>query len=257
MLLIESPFWRDRIKACVVHLGLSLTLALLAALLVFGLWYPYPYRELSGGRELFILLVSVDVILGPLMTLVVFTRTKPWRELLRDLTAIGLMQLAALGYGLWSVSEARPVHLVFEYDRFRLVHAVDVPQEWLSKIPAGIEALPLSGPTLLSLRPFRNQKEKIDATMLDVQGLSLAFQPEFWQPYEAASAEILAKARPVSVLKTRFPDQAAAIDQVLGGLGINPQTVVYLPLASRKAFWTVFLDSSNARILAFMPLDPF
>lgn len=257
MSLIASPFWRDRIKACVVHLGLSLAIASLAAWLVFGLWYPYPYRELSGGRELFTLLISVDVIVGPLMTLVVFTRTKPWRVLLRDLTAIGLLQLAALGYGLWSVSEARPVHLVFEYDRFRLVHAVDVPQEWLSKTPSGIEALPLGGPTLLSLRAFRNQEEKIDATMLAVHGLSLAFQPELWQPYEAANAEILAMARPVGVLKTRFPDQAAAIDQVLDGLGRDPKTVVYVPLASRKEFWTVFLDSSNARILAFMPLNPF
>jgi hypothetical protein len=192
-----------------------------------------------------------------LITLVVFNRTKPWRVLLRDLTVIGLLQLTALVYGLWSVSVARPVHLVFEYDRFRLVHAVDVPQEWLSRTPAGIEALPLGGPTPLSLRPFRNQEEKNNAMMLDVSGVPLAFQPEFWQPYEAASAEILAKARPVSVLKTRFADKAAAIDQLLGGLGINPQTVVYLPLAGRSAFWTVFLDSSNARILAFMPLDPF
>ena len=73
--LSTSPsFWSDRLKASGIHLILSLIIAALAALLVFGIWYPYPYREISGGRELFLLVVSVVVILGPLITLAVFNR---------------------------------------------------------------------------------------------------------------------------------------------------------------------------------------
>lgn len=49
----NTSFWADRFKASGIHLGLSLVMASLAALLVFGIWYPYPYREISGGRELF------------------------------------------------------------------------------------------------------------------------------------------------------------------------------------------------------------
>jgi hypothetical protein len=49
-----------------------------AAALVFGVWYPYPYREISGGRELFLIVVTVDVIWGHCITLAVFNRTKPW-----------------------------------------------------------------------------------------------------------------------------------------------------------------------------------
>ena len=78
-------FWKDRFKASGIHLGISLVLAVLAGALVFGLWYPYPYREISGGRELFLLLVSVDVVLGPLITLAIFDRRKPGRELIRAL----------------------------------------------------------------------------------------------------------------------------------------------------------------------------
>lgn len=148
-------FWKDRLKASGIHFGISLVIALLAAALVFGLWYPYPYREISGGRELFFIVVMVDVILGPLITLTVFNRAKPWRELRRDLAIVALIQLSALGYGVWTVFVARPVHLVFEYDRFRVVHAVDVPPELLAKAPRDVDALPLMGPTLLSLRPFR------------------------------------------------------------------------------------------------------
>jgi hypothetical protein len=69
-------------------------------LLVFLVWYPNPYREISGGRELFLILVTVDVILGPLITLSIFNPVKAWKVLRRDLAIVGLIQLAALGYGM-------------------------------------------------------------------------------------------------------------------------------------------------------------
>jgi hypothetical protein len=32
---------------------------------------------------------------------------------------------------------------------------------------------------------------------------------------------------------------------------------VYVPMAGRKSFWTVFLDDSSAQVVAAMPLDSF
>jgi hypothetical protein len=252
-----ASFWKDRFKASGIHLGLSLTMALLAALLVFGLWYPYPYREISGGRELFLIVVTVDVVLGPLITLAVFNRCKPWAELRRDLAIVVLIQLAALGYGLWTVFVARPVHMVFEYDRFRVVHAIEVPPELLAQTPLDVNALPLTGPTLLGLRPFHNDKEKMDATIAALRGVSLSARPDLWQSYGKSVPEILLAAKPVSELKFRLASQAGAIDHVLADAGRKSQATVYLPLAGRKSFWTVFLDPVTAQVVATMPLDSF
>ena len=102
--------WKNRLRASVIHLAISLAIASLAALLVFGWWYPHPYRDLSGGRELFTLVVAVDVVLGPLITLVIFNPAKTRRHLVMDFTVIGLLQVAALAYGLWTVFVARPVN---------------------------------------------------------------------------------------------------------------------------------------------------
>jgi hypothetical protein len=66
--------WKDRLQASAAHFALSLLVAALAAALVFGVWYPYPYREISGGRELFFIIVAVDVVMGPLLTFAVFNR---------------------------------------------------------------------------------------------------------------------------------------------------------------------------------------
>ena len=80
-----------------VHFSVSLVVAVLAAWMVFGLWYPYPYRELSGGGELFLLIVAVDVVCGPLLTLLLYRPDKPRYQWRVDMALIAGLQLLVLG----------------------------------------------------------------------------------------------------------------------------------------------------------------
>lgn len=253
----QMILWKERLWAGGIHFGASLVVAALAALLVFGLWYPYPYREISGGRNLFLLVVSVDVIIGPLITMAVFDRRKPMAELKRDLAVVVLIQLAALGYGLWTVAVARPVHLVFEIDRLRVVHAIDVPDQLLGREQPAIEAMPWTGPTLLAARPFRDNNESAEVTIAALGGVQIGARPDFWQPYAQARTRVLEAARPVAQLKARFGARAGEIDAVLKSTGRNPDTMAYLPMVGRNEFWTAFIDPASAEVVAFLPLDPF
>jgi hypothetical protein len=250
--------WRQRLRAACIHLAISAGVALVAAILVFVFWYPYPYRVVSNGRELFQLVVSVDVVMGPLITFAIFDRAKRRTELRRDLAFVGVLQLAALCYGLWTVQLARPVHLVFEIDRFRVVHRVDIPQDLEARTPAGIDLAPWSGPTLLAVRPFRSQQENMDATMAALQGVQIGARPDLWQPYDQARERVLKAARPVTELKRRFPQAAAQIDALLQQGNHDATHASYLPLVARKAqAWTVLLDASTADVLGYLPLDSF
>lgn len=249
--------WKDRLQASGIHLGVSLAIAALAALLVFALWYPYPYRENSGGRELFLIVTTVDVILGPLITLTIFNRSKPRTVLVRDLGVVGLIQLLALVYGLWTVCIARPVHVVFEFDRFRVVHAIEVPDELLDQAPSDVHTLPMSGPTVLAVRSFKDASEEGAATMMALQGLHLSARPDLWQNYAEARERVLQVAKPVGVLKTRFPQQMAMIDAAIARTGTQEGALLYLPMVARKSFWTVLLDAKTAEIRGFVPLDSF
>jgi len=248
---------KDRLGASGIHLGISLCVAVFAAALVFGLWYPYPYGEISGGRELFFLVVAVDVIMGPLITLAIFNRAKPRRELLIDFTVVGLLQLAALGYGLWTVFAARPVHLVFEYSRMTVVHAIDVDADLLAKAPTSLQKLPVTGPTVIALRPFKNPAEQFDATMAAFEGFPLAARSDLWQAYEPVRADVLKEAKPVAELRARFSNQAAQIDLAIAATGRPVTDLRYLPLLSRKTAWTVLLDTTTAEPLGYLPLDSF
>ncbi len=249
--------WGPRLRAAAIHLSISLGVAALAAGVVFGLWYPYPYSEISGGRELFLLLVTVDVILGPLITLVIFNRAKPRSELRRDLALVGLLQLTALFYGLWTVAVARPVHLVFELDRYRVVHAVDVPEELLVRAPAGVHALPWTGPTPLGVRPFASAQEKLEATVAALQGLNLGARPDLWQSYDQARPQVLKAAKPVTDLLKRFPQDAVQINKVLRDANRSAADVSYLPMSGRKTFWTVLIDARSGDVVAYLPIDSF
>ncbi len=253
----KTTFWKDRLRASGLHFCISAAIAALAATLVFVLWYPAPYREVSGGRELFLIVITVDVILGPLITLTIFNRSKPWPVLRRDLAVVGLVQLAALAYGMWTVFIARPVHMVFEFDRFRVVHAVEIPDQLLDSTPPGVRALPLTGPTLLAVRPFRNADEKFTATMAALNGVPLSARPDLWMAYPDARAAVLAAAKPVSALKERFRDRTADIDKALALADRPADAIVYLPMVGRKSFWTVLLDASTAEVVGFIPLDSF
>lgn len=249
--------WKGRLCASGIHLGISLCIAALAAVVVFGWWYPYPYREISGGRSLFMLVVSVDVVMGPLITLIIFNRAKPRRELLTDFTIVGLLQVAALSYGLWTVFIARPVHMVFEYTRMTVVHAVDVDPILLAKAPIDLQKLPLTGPTTIGLRPFKSSAEEFDATMAAIGGAPLSARSDLWQAYSASVPDVLKEAKPAAQLLTRFAAQTALIDETIQTTGKPVDQLRYLPLVGRDKAWTVLLDAITAAPVGFIPLDSF
>lgn len=149
--------------------------------------------------------------------------------------------------GLWTVFVARPVHMVFEYDRFRVVHAVDIPPELIEQDQSGVEAL----------RPFRDSNEQMEATMAALQGLSLSARPHLWLLYPQARPQVLQAAKPVLTLTTRFSTQVALINAAVDQTRLPIEALVYLPLISRQAAWTVLLDPVTAEPLVYLPLDSF
>lgn len=250
-----QPSQTARLRASGLHLAISLLIVVAAAILVFGIWYPFPYSEISGGRSLFVLLACVDVVMGPLITLVIFNSAKPRRELVTDLIVIAALQVIALGYGLWTVYSARPVHLVFEYSRMSVVRAAEIDPRLLSLAPPSLRSLPLTGPTPITLRPFRTPSEQFDATMAAIDGAPLAARTDLWQSYEDGIGDVLRVSKPVIELKTLFPRHGEAIEQAVRETGREMSKLRYLPLVARDQVWTILLDASTAQPVGFLALD--
>jgi hypothetical protein len=245
-----------RARAAGWHLLISAAVAALAAALVFGLWYPGAYRHLSGGRGLFILVVTVDVILGPLLTFAVFNLNKGWPHLRRDLVIIGVIQLAGLAYGLHTVYAVRPVATVFETDRFRVVTASEVYLPELPQAPEQYRSLPLDGPRLLSTRRPAPGEERNEALMMALnQGVDVGQRPLFWRPYDEGRAAALERARPIEVLLRKYETRAAEFRAALADAGLPETDARFLPVMARGD-WVAVLDKQG-NIATFLAADGF
>lgn len=249
---------RAGLRAAAFHLVASAVGAMLAAALVFGVWYPQPYRELTGGVSLFLLMVGVDLICGPVLTGVIFNPAKPRRELVTDIGIVVLIQLAALGYGLFSVAMARPVYVVYEVDRFQVVTRADVQVDALHPEQGGLHLLPWMGPRIIGVRDPKSSQENLDSLDLSLRGLEPSARPDWWQSYEQSIPKVLARAQPIAVLRAKRPGQAELIDQAVAESGRPEAELRWVPMVSFKVMdWVAFVDARTAEVLAFAHVDGF
>lgn len=243
--------------AATIHLSGSALVAALAAILVFGLWYPFPYRDLAGGRELFLLVISVDIVLGPILTLVLFNPSKMPRELWRDLTIVVVVQLGGLGYGVWTVWQARPLFLVAEIDRFKVIARPALQDGSMETLPRELQPSSFSGPITAAIREPKNSAEKDAVMFASIQGgRDYGERPDFYIPYEGAAAlKSLKRARSIETYLQKYPLQRAAAQDFANKAGLNLESVKYLPVVARQE-WIAMLDD-NGKVVGFLKGDGF
>lgn len=252
-----TPTLRGRLKASSFHFTFTLIVAASVAAAVFLLWYPWPYSEVSGGAALFLLIVGVDVVLGPLITLVVFDIAKPRSELWRDMTIVVVLQLAGLAYGVNTMFVARPVVLALEQDRFRAVIAASVVASELPKAPEPLRALSMSGPRLVNTREAAGE-ERADAVFLAMSGADLGMRPSFWQEWGIRGrAQALRVGKPVAELLAKHPAQATQLRAAVAKTGKPIEQLIYIPMLARRTDWSVLLDKSTGDPVGFAPVDGF
>lgn len=252
---------RAAVRAALFHFTGSLLVAALAAVLVLYVWYPHPYGQLSGGLTLFTILVIVDVVCGPMLTLVLFNPKKPRRELVVDMSLVVFIQLAALVYGMSTVHQARPLFLVHEVDRFRVI---SMPDFLGSDVSAALEALDPSmkpklfeGPVTVGIRDPRDSDERSSVMFESVAGgRDYSQRPEFYIPYDQSyQTKALARTRPLKGFVERYPDVASDATELLRARGVSMDEARFLPVLHKQE-WIAVLDGS-ATILGFLPGDGF
>jgi len=248
---------RAVVGAALLHLLYSFGIALLTAAFVFSLWYPFPYRELAGGRELFLLVMAVDVVCGPLLTMVLFNPAKPKPELWRDLGLVALIQFVALGYGLHTVWQARPLFLVQEIDRFKVIAGPVLDGAAVAALPAALQPHWWKRPLTMAIREPKDAQERQKVMFESVQGgRDYGERPEFYLPYEGAAAlKSLTRAKPLAVFLQKQPSQQDAARKLALEKGVDLKEWFYLPVIARQD-WVAVLDKQG-QIQGFLRGDGF
>ena len=244
-------------RYAVRHLGISVAVALASAAVVFGLWYPAPYRQMLQVGHIYLLVLVVDVVCGPLLTLVLASPKKSRRERWLDFSFVGVIQLVALAYGMHSVWVARPVVLAFEADRLKVVTANEVEAESLPKAPTGLQHLPWAGVLQVGTRRPISGEEMVASVRKDMAGLSRSLRPDWWLPWTEAREAMRSRAKPLAELIARRPEAAPLLQAAAKSAGHAVKDLTYLPLVSSKTLdWVALLDS-DLNIVGHAPVDGF
>lgn len=243
-----------KIKAFFTHFLLSAALALVAGVVIAFYWYPSIFLYISNGSQIILLIIIIDVFLGPIISLIIFSAKKNRRALILDYTIIGILQIAALCYGLWIAYESRPQFLVFEYKNFYVVHASDIGTR--DKYTNNFNQQPkIHGVRSLSLRSPHSGAEQLEIINKSLEGLTEALQVELWQPYDLAIPSIKGHCKTLTEVKN-----PVAREQLAAAFAKSPSPhsmdgLCFLPVISRQQVWTASIDKETGQPLSFFPVD--
>lgn len=243
---------KNRFYAFLIHLLLSGLVAAVTITLVFFVWYPDPLDKAIGVTDIFLLILAVDITMGPIMTFVVYKKGKPGLKF--DLFVIVLMQVAALTYGMSTVFEGRPAFIVFNQDRFDAVRWIDLDAKSVKTAElAGNQSAQASwfSPRWVAAIESTDHKraEEILFSAID-GGADWPQLPELFVPLEQVKNTMLKKAQPLSVLPH--------LDKNASELANLPlERVKFLPLHSKTRDMTVLIDSESAAVIKIIDIDPW
>jgi hypothetical protein len=244
-----------RFKAAGIHLTISATLsAAVICLLLFG-WYPLPFFWALGGLMLLLLIVGIDVVLGPVMTLILFNPKKSRRELLLDLSLVAIVQISALGYGLYSGYLSRLVFTVFDGQRFQLVQAGEVASNFLKAAKPAYQTLRRVGYDTAALAVPDDDKTQNDLNFYQALGVGPQFMPNYYVPLSDAGEKMQQAAIP----ERRLQQHAALhkkIDALLQQRGLQWQQVAVLPFNVRTATYTAVVEPHTGTVIKVFSDDP-
>ena len=247
----------NRFQASFFHLVCSFIVAIFSLILVFLVWYPGLLAPATGVTEIFLIVLVVDVCLGPLLTLVVYNPKK--KELKLDLFIIGSLQVAALLYGLYTVAIVRPVFVVFEIDRFQLVYANDLSKEKLAAATyPEYRTLPLLGPKWISSKLPDDIEEKNDFIFSVIQGGDdLGKTPKYYIPYEQSRTDIISRLSDLEDLRDFNTNNIEAIDELVAKYASESSNVGFVPLKGYIQDLTVIVNKTDAGIVEIVNLRPW
>ncbi len=112
MIKFTKPLLITKLKATGIHICLSLVVFIYLAYQIYYNWYPQPYFSIDGGWQGIRLVAGVDLVLGPLLTFLIFDLRKSRKEIVFDLVTIATIQFGALAYGIYATYSQRPVAIV-------------------------------------------------------------------------------------------------------------------------------------------------
>ena len=244
-----------RIKLALRNLYISQAVIFAFLLFAYFVWFPHSFSKLGGFSETALMLIFVDLVLGPLLVLIVY---KEGKKLLRfDINVLLGIQLFAFVFGAYSLYLKHPAYAVFSGDRFTLTNVSNVyPQQpWLQQFKTSF----FSSPQFVVTKLPEDHKER-NALMFSVLlggAPDIDKRPEYFEPFMPNIDAIFSKSIPINQLfqNSKTKEKLTQFYKQHGG---KPSDYAYFPLRgnNKKDMIWVF-KRSTAQAIGIIDSDPW
>ncbi|HUL17971.1 MAG TPA: hypothetical protein VLV29_01790 [Steroidobacteraceae bacterium] len=218
---------RFRLKAFGLHLLASAcALSLILGGLYLG-WYRWPGWYLTAVARILLIVCSVDLALGPTLTLIIANPKKPRRILARDIAMIAAVQLVALGYGTVTLWLGRPLYYTFSANRLETVQASDLEPP---QIALASKENPAFAPHWYSLprwvwAPLPDDPDKAMAIVNGAtlgEGQDIIDMPRYFKPWDAGLPALRDRLSSLSEIKYFSKPEQKALRERMQRLSLDP-----------------------------------
>lgn len=244
----------SKFKAASIHFLLSLVIISLIIGLIVYFWFPHSIMQVSNFKEISLLIIGIDMVLGPLLTFVVF---KPKKKSIKfDLGTIAVMQVGALVFGIYNLYQIHPVYIAFTVDRFTLVSAMNAKPEQATLKEFNISKLSSPKIVVAKMPEDREARNTIVLESMTNGTSDFEHKAEYYQTVENNLDEIIAASLDAGVI---FEDQVAKskLNKFINKYGKTKEDYVFLPLEgnSKDAVWV--LDKKTAKPIDVIAVNPW
>ena len=241
----------SRFKAFAIHLAISFVIFLILLYFILVQWYPEPLFSSDGGWRVIQIIAGIDLVLGPLLTLIVFKKGKPGLKF--DLTIIALVQISALSWGAWTTYNERPAAIIYAIDFFTPVPAYQLKEQGITT-----KALKEYGDDWPILIYSDIPKEKDQEAFIKAYktGKPVYLLKEYYTKFSKKNAkELLNNSMNLEKYVMDKPELQKRYQQALLS---NPtvKNVSYLALHSREKWVTVIFDLDTMQIIDTIDIEP-
>ncbi|ENV74177.1 hypothetical protein F946_00211 [Acinetobacter johnsonii ANC 3681] len=244
-------YMSKRLKFFLSHLFISFLIAVLVIGIVFFIWYPSPQANAVGVTQIFLMMMVIDVIVGPMLGWLVYKEGKKTLKL--DLSVIIFLQIAALLFGLFSIEQGRPVWIAYNVDRFELIRKNELIIEHLDQAEIQFQKTSFLRPQYVAVEFAKDKLQRENDMFTEaLGGISIAQKPERYVDFVQAIPKIKQRAKNVKELvQYNDPQYVQKI------LEKYPQATGYIPLKANAVDMTVLVNKETGVVIKIVDLRPW
>lgn len=244
---------RIKIKKALLHLAISATFIAMLLCIIFFIWYPSPFLESSGLKEILLIVLAIDLILGPILTLIVYKPNKP--SLKFDISFIVTIQLLALGYGVYTIHQGHPVYVTYTVDRFTIINFKDSALEKIQD--PTLQTSGLWKPKFVYVELPTDPKEIDKITFEVLSGKpDVDARPEYYKPFEKYKESVLKGGINPQKLLANSKNQNI-LNQFLKKHGKKVENYAFLPLSGKDSDVLWVWDISTKSPVSTLAINPW